>query len=129
MAIVEGARLHERHGRQGTVFDGIIEIERILQMRIALRLARHDRSGIEERIADVAIKIRDRVERSEVCALAGGGLEVVPAHAEIRASYVGLAERIADVLLLDNSRQRDRAVVDRIAKSAADVTRDIVVEQ
>ena len=128
MAIVEGARLHERHRRQVALGDGVIKIERILQMRIAGRSVGHDGSGIKERIADVAIQISDRRD-GWVLAEAGGGLEVVPALAEIRPRHTGLAERIADVSLLDHRRQRKLAVVGRIGGAAADESGDIVVEQ
>src|ERR1700730_1596304 len=99
MAIIEGARLHKRHSRQISLGDGVIEIERILEMRRASRLVGHRRGGIEERIANIAIEIGDRGNGTERDAQAGGRLEVVPTLAEIRPGHVGRAELIADVAL------------------------------
>lgn len=82
MAIVEGARLNEGHGRKRVVGDAIVKSVHVLQMRFTLVLMGHDRLRIEERTADIAEEIGGGIDCAVVGAEARSRLEVGPAFAE-----------------------------------------------
>ena len=115
------------------MFDGVIKIGSVLEVRVAFLAMRHDGRGIQERIADIAVKIRGRtdwrIDVAEVGAKPRSNLEIIPAFAEIDPRHFMRGQHVADVTLADNRRQRKGTIVRRVGRAAADEGWNIIVEQ
>ena len=89
MAVDDAARLDVGHLRQLAVLDVGIEIDRVLQMGLALGFAGHDRRRIRRPVADVAILVYG----AQVVGVLEVAIELV---AEVSPGNAFGVERVAD---------------------------------
>ena len=60
MPVDQAVGLHVRDGRQLAVVERIEEVDRVLDVRLALLRVSHDRAGIAEEVADIAVVLGDQ---------------------------------------------------------------------